>query len=276
MLLVPAVSNLAQRLLTAAVGIPILLALIYPAPAWVWVLFVMGVAAVSAHEYYRIVVADSRRMPWVGVLGSWAIIAPVSFFTEDPRVWISVTAGLPLLALLTMLVNPGEMAQVPRRAGLLALGLLYTGLLPAFVALLRLQRHGSHLIILVLAIAFLGDTGAYFAGRFLGRHKMYPSVSPKKTWEGSVGGLIASAGAAAVAHYWFLPELPLVHGLVLGVVLGALGQAGDLCESMLKRAYDVKDSGRVLPGHGGMLDRIDALLFAAPGLYIYVRWFELP
>ncbi len=276
MIWVPAVSNLAKRLLTAFVGIPILLALIYVAPPYIWAIFVMAVAAVSAREYYRIVLADSKRMPWVGVLGSWAIIGPVTFFADDVRVWISVAAGLPLVSLLTMLAKPGDMKEVPKAAGLLALGLCYTGILPAFVALLRYQDHGSHLIILILAISFMGDTGAYFSGRFLGRHKLYPSVSPKKTWEGAIGGLFASAGGAAVAHFWFLPELPLVHGLILGAVLGALGQAGDLCESMLKRAYDVKDSGNILPGHGGMLDRIDALLFAAPGLYLFVRWMELP
>jgi phosphatidate cytidylyltransferase len=270
------VSNLGKRLLTAAVGVPILLALISVAPAWGWVVFVMGVAAVSAREYFRIVVADSRRMPIVGILGAWAIIVPLSLYPDDPRVWLSVAAGIPLLSLLTMLAKPGEMTHVPHRAGLLALGLLYTGLLPAFVALLRLRPEGSRLIILVLAIAFLGDTGGYFAGRLFGRHKLYPSVSPKKTWEGSVGGLLASAGAAVVAHAWFLPGLPLAHAAGLGVALGALGQAGDLCESMLKRAYDVKDSGNLLPGHGGMLDRIDAVLFAAPGLYLYVAWSGLP
>jgi phosphatidate cytidylyltransferase len=202
-------------------------------------------------------------------------MAPLIFFQGDDRVFLSVAAAIPLVALIAMLANPGEMKQVPHRAGLLALGLLYTGVLPTFVALLRFHPQGSHLIVLVLAISFLGDTGAYFAGRFLGRHKLYPSVSPKKTWEGAVGGLIASAGAAAVAHFYFLPSLPLGIGLALGAVLGALGQAGDLCESMLKRAYDVKDSGRILPGHGGLLDRIDALLFAAPGLYLAVRWLEI-
>lgn len=276
MVWVPAVSNLVKRLLTAFVGIPILLGLIYVAPPLVWGIFVMGVTAVAAREYYRIVAADSKRMPVVGILGNWAITGPVIFFTDDVRLWISIAAGLPLIALLTMLAKPGEMKEVPSRAGLLSFGLLYTGVLPAFVGLLRFQDHGSHLIILILTISFMGDTGAYFSGRFLGRHKLYPSVSPKKTWEGAIGGLFASAGGAAIVHFVLLPELPLVHALILGAVLGALGQAGDLCESMLKRAYDVKDSGNILPGHGGILDRIDALLFAAAGLYLYTVWLDLP
>ena len=125
---------------------------------------------------------------------------------------------------------------------------------------------------LTFSIAFLGDTGAYFTGRALGRHKLYPALSPKKTWEGAVGGLASSAGAAAIAHFWYLPELPLIPGLILGAAAGAMGQAGDLCESMIKRAHGVKDSGTLLPGHGGMLDRIDALLFAAPVLYIGLLW----
>ncbi len=268
-------SNLSQRLLTAAVGVPILLALIFLAPPWGWTAFIMLAASVAAREYYRIVAADSKRMPWVGIIGGLAIIGPLVFFPGDERVCLSVAGALPLYSLLAMLAHPGEMKEVPRRAGLLALGLLYTGVLPAFVALLRYHPQGSYLIVLVLTIAFLGDTGAYFAGRFLGRHKLYPAVSPKKTWEGAVGGLLASAGAAALAHFWYLPELPLLTGLILGAGLGALGQMGDLCESMLKRAYDVKDSGQILPGHGGLLDRIDALLFAAPGLYLAVRWLEI-
>jgi len=267
------VSNLAQRLITAAVLIPILLAVIYLLPPIAFVGVVCAAAAAAAYEYYNIVAPKSRRLRIVGPIVSVALVAVVPHFADDARVWATVGAALPLLALLTFMFRPGDLTEATRLAGTFGLGLIYTGVLPIFVALLcTVPDHGPHLVFLMLSIAFLGDTGAYFTGRAVGRHKLYPALSPKKTWEGAVGGLIASAGGAAVAHFWYLPELPLVPGLILAAGAGAMGQAGDLCESMLKRAHGVKDSGRLLPGHGGMLDRIDGLLFAAPVLYIGLLW----
>jgi phosphatidate cytidylyltransferase len=126
-------------------------------------------------------------------------------------------------------------------------------------------------------IAWFSDTAGYFVGRSLKGPKLYPSVSPNKTWSGSVGGLAGSASAAVLAHFVFMPELPLARGILAAVITGAFGQAGDLCESLMKRSAGVKDSGGILPGHGGILDRIDALLFAGLGLYIAVRsgWLAL-
>jgi phosphatidate cytidylyltransferase len=270
------VSNLLQRILTAAVGVPIVIWLIYWAPWWAFSLFIVAITAVTAYEYYRIVGGLSRRMRFLGPALSVAIVSVLIAFPEDIRAWISVALLLPLAAFLALLARPGDLKVVPGRVGLFSLGMLYTGVLPSLVALLhRIPDHGPDYVILLLSIAFLGDTGAYTAGRLFGRHSLSPAVSPKKTWEGSVGGLFFSALAALVAHYWYLPELPLLIGLVLGVVLGAMGQVGDLCESMLKRAFDVKDSGQILPGHGGMLDRIDGVIFVATGLYLAKLWIPM-
>lgn len=266
-------SNLATRLATAGVAVPILLGVIYLAPPWAFPALVCLAAAVAAREYYAIVAPGARSLRLIGPAGSAAMVAAVSAFPTDLRVWATVLALLPLTSLITLLARPGRIEDSSRLAGTLGLGLAYTGLLPCFVSLLhRSGPVGPDLVVLLLTIAFLGDTGAYFAGRALGRHKLYPAVSPKKTWEGAVGGLLASAGAAVLAHAWYLPELPLVPGVVLAAAAGAMGQAGDLSESLLKRAHGVKDSGRLLPGHGGMLDRIDALLFAAPVLYLGLLW----
>ena len=131
------------------------------------------------------------------------------------------------------------------------------------------RQDGAYWVILLLSVVWMGDTGAYFAGRAFGKHKLHPKVSPKKTWEGALGGLVASLGAGALAAGWYLPAFPWL-GLVVAVLPAAiLGQAGDLCESVLKRTCGVKDSGRILPGHGGILDRVDALVFAAPILVAY-------
>jgi phosphatidate cytidylyltransferase len=270
------VSNLLQRVLTAAVAVPLLIWLVYWAPPLAFTGLVVLAACLCAREFYSIVATGVRRLAWLGPALSGGIVAALTFFPEDPRAWAAIAASLPVAALLVFLVKPGDLSKVPPLVGAMALGTLYTGVLPALVALLhRVPEHGPDLIVLLLTISFLGDTGAYAAGRLFGRHKLYPAVSPKKTVEGSLGGLVASAGAALLASLWYLPELPVIPGLALGIGLGALGQAGDLCESLLKRACGVKDSGRLLPGHGGLLDRIDATLFAACGLYLILLFTPL-
>jgi len=126
-----------------------------------------------------------------------------------------------------------------------------------------------------LTCTWFSDTGAYFAGRFIGPawpKKLYESVSPKKTVIGGLGGVAASFGALALAKLWYLPTLTWLDCALVAIPANVLGQTGDLCESMLKRSVGVKDSGALLPGHGGMLDRIDALLFTAPYIYFYARW----
>jgi phosphatidate cytidylyltransferase len=121
----------------------------------------------------------------------------------------------------------------------------------------------------VLMTAFFGDTLAYFAGRAFGKTKLYPAISPGKTRAGAVGGMAGSFLAAALANLWFFKDLGWGHGAAITLVGSALGQSGDLVESMLKRSCGVKDSGKLLPGHGGMLDRIDAVLLIAPWVYLY-------
>jgi phosphatidate cytidylyltransferase len=132
---------------------------------------------------------------------------------------------------------------------------------------------GAGAVVLALGLAWFTDTGAYFAGRFLGRHKLYEAVSPNKTVEGAAGGLVASVAWAVGASMTYLRgALPLSHACLLGVVGGALGQAGDLGESLLKRSTGVKDSGTFVPGHGGVLDRVDATIVTAVVVFLYAQW----
>jgi phosphatidate cytidylyltransferase len=125
---------------------------------------------------------------------------------------------------------------------------------------------------MTLMFAWMPDSAAYFAGRAFGRTKLYEAVSPKKTREGFVGGLLGGVVGALLAHFWYLPQIPLAHAVGLAVVCACVGQLGDLVESLLKRSTDIKDSGNILPGHGGLLDRIDGLLFVAPLVYLYALW----
>ena len=156
--------------------------------------------------------------------------------------------------------------------GKVALAFLYVSLPLALLLLIDRHPRGNLWILFLLAVIFLGDTGAFYFGRFFGKRKLYASVSPGKTWAGAFGGLLFSVLSGLFFSQLFrLGEFPLKTGLLAGC-LGVCGQIGDLVESMIKRSAGVKDSGRILPGHGGMLDRVDALLFAIPVLYVYLTW----
>ncbi len=150
------------------------------------------------------------------------------------------------------------------------LGTTYVGLLSG--SLIRLRHdfpEGSKLVYFLLLVVWLGDSGAYYVGKTFGKHKLSPRISPKKTVEGLFGGVAASIITAVTIHFTFFPEFPLLHAIIAGVILSFAGVVGDLAESMWKRSASVKDSGTLIPGHGGFLDRFDSILFTAPILYFY-------
>ena len=143
------------------------------------------------------------------------------------------------------------------------------------VALVRRDvPEGPSFVVMTLMFAWFGDTGGYFAGRFLGKRKLYEAVSPKKTVEGAFGGLAGSVVGGLSAHFLYMPSIPLEHVVPLAIVASVFGQAGDLAESLIKRSTGVKDSGQIVPGHGGILDRVDALLFVSACVYLYTIWFR--
>jgi phosphatidate cytidylyltransferase len=153
------------------------------------------------------------------------------------------------------------------------MGFFYIGLLPAFAYRLLVLPNGLYWFISLLAIVFAGDTLAYVFGSLWGKTKIMPKISPKKTLEGSIGGLIGST-TAAVISLWFVPGAPIWAVVLLGLIVGAVAQLGDFFESMLKRVANVKDSGKIMPGHGGILDRLDGVFFAAPILLIGASFIE--
>jgi phosphatidate cytidylyltransferase len=172
---------------------------------------------------------------------------------------------------LYYLFSFGRIETVAARAALAFTGIIYCGLFLTSMAVLKrdLGTHGSYVLLMVLISAWFSDTGGYFAGRALGGPKLYPAVSPNKTWAGAIGGVLTAAVGAVVLKQFFYP--PLSWEATLGMVIpgSVLGQLGDLCESLIKRSCGVKDSGSLLPGHGGILDRIDAVLFIAPYFYLF-------
>lgn len=186
---------------------------------------------------------------------------------------ISMDLVLPagtLLVFSAVLVRPAPLETSIFRVGALGLGVVYCGALMPYLARLRDLNQGLALALMALFCTWAADTMAYFTGRILGRNKLYPAVSPGKTLEGGVGGWVGAVAVAFFIRWVFDLDLSPLHTALVGTVAAVFGIIGDLCESMLKRSVGAKDSSRLIPGHGGVLDRFDAAMFVAPAIYIYI------
>ena len=265
-----------KRVLTALVLGPLVWALLRFAPAWAFSLTVALVIAGGVWEAYGILAArGAKPLRWLGLACALTVAATFDTSTSfDLSLGISLTFGTMAIAIAAMSVrdNPADMLDAIQAT---LLPVLVVGLTLAHLIGLRSigDEVGRDLIFLLFMCVMLADTAAYYVGSAVGRRKMAPRLSPKKSWEGAIAAVIVSIGAAWLARAWFYPEIPLKHALIVGALLGPAGILGDLVESVFKRAAGVKDSGRLLPGHGGLLDRIDSLLFAAPILYYYSMTF---
>lgn len=266
--------NHLHRWITALILLPLVIYLLYRGGA-AFAGFVAVVAALAMWEYVRIALpaADGRH---VGPLSLLALVSAPSL------VWTAHAASRDFLLLVLFLNFLASAAWVLFRfsAGTAALergarqcgGVLFIGLSLSFAVLIRDGSDGMAWLFLVLAVVFAGDVGAYYAGTRFGRRKLLPAVSPGKTVEGALGGVAANLLVGAVGKIIALPEMYWGGSLLCFALLGGAGQVGDLYESAFKRAAGVKDSGGLLPGHGGVLDRIDALLFALPVAYLFKRF----
>ncbi|UJR85055.1 Hypothetical protein I5071_71340 [Sandaracinus amylolyticus] len=264
--------NTLARLGTALIGIPILLYLMFWAPWWGFQILVAGAIARASHELFRITHHDAKSMHALGVVMSLATTAVLVFLRDNADALLGLVLGLGAVGALGGLLAPLPYDRAGARVAWLIGGPLYVGGLLGTVAVLHTLDKGGAWVLLAMWLAWASDTGAYFAGRYFGKTKLYPAVSPSKTVQGSIGGLLGSLTGGLAAHFGFLPELPLVDAILLALIGGALGQMGDLVESLVKRSTGVKDSGSILPGHGGLLDRVDALMFTALACLIYASW----
>ena len=269
-----AASNLKVRLLTAAVVVPPLLWLLFRGPAWGFFLLVVVATAIAADELFRMTHPADVVARVVGIVTTLGVSVALYMKGSDPRVLLTLLFLVPLLGLMVPLWRLGEIPSAALRTFAGVTAPFYLGGLLVALAMLRRDAGavGPHYVFLCLTFAWLADTGGYFFGRFLGKRKLYEAVSPKKTRAGFVGALLGAEVGALLAHFVYLPSIPLAHALLLGLVAGAFGQFGDLVESLLKRSTGIKDSGSIVPGHGGMLDRLDALIIVAPIVYLYVLW----
>ena len=261
--------NLVVRIVTALVLLPAVVVLLVLG-GW-WTAGLVAVAAGACALEYELITqrrlgpAEILAVIGAGLIPLGAAMHPVGFTMV--AAWI--LWGVFVAASVQSLFTP-EREHAPTRTAHVVTGCLYGGLGLGPIAALRVGPEGLQWVISALVITWANDTCAYFAGRLFGRHKLHPAVSPNKTWEGFAGGAVGSVGGMFIARWVAFPALTSVDCVALGLLGAVLGPLGDLCESLLKRAHGVKDSGTLIPGHGGLLDRVDALLFNAPAVYLYV------
>jgi phosphatidate cytidylyltransferase len=264
--------NLAERAISAVVLLPLAIWLTWLG-GWPFAALVAIAAGLCAVELL-LMFGRLRLAEWYGVAiaGGIPLLAALHRGQNLLPDWSTLALALATLGLLGLLLfTHEEQAEVPARAGRVTLAWLYCGLLASTLVGLRVQG-GTPWVVLAFVVTWANDTVAYFAGMLFGKHKLYEKVSPKKTWEGFAGGAAGSVLGALVIRSTMLPELPVPMAVLLGAGASVLGPMGDFTESLLKRAAGVKDSGKLIPGHGGLLDRIDALLFVVPWVYLFVLW----
>lgn len=265
-----------SRIVTAIIALPILIASIYF--SWLWPLFIAIAATamvLGLHEFWLL--AKKRGMkPDVGVGFMGAAGLFVGFFfdapSKAPQLLLLTLIAFVIAALAAEMLRGAPFDKMLSSIGATVLGVLYVVLLGGHLVSLRTgfdAKLSMHLLSFFFLVIMGSDIGAYYTGRALGRHKLAPKISPGKTWEGAIGGMAASLLMAALAHYWFFPELSLKAALPLAAAMNVFGVLGDLTESALKRSAGAKDTAQTLPGHGGFLDRLDSLLFNAPVLYYF-------
>jgi len=269
------------RVLTAVVVLPFLIAsILIPWLKWLFVAMAGAAMALGLFEFYvlskRLQLKPDTSAGFLGAIGIFVVslyfgdIAVNLLLTQ--LVLIVLTAGVLIAAAL----RGTDFEKMIASAGATVLGVLYIALLGSHLLSIRMgitQLLSAHLLSFFFLILMGADAGAYYTGRAIGKHKLAPKISPGKTWEGVFGGLVAALAMAAVSHYWFFRELPLKWALPLALVMTIVGILGDLTESALKRGAGAKDAANILPGHGGILDRLDSLLFNAPLIYYFARFY---
>jgi len=265
------ISSHAQRLVTGILVLVPVLWVIAAGPYWTWTAMVLLAAFLGLREFQHLVVSEvqsSRK--WRVLYYSGGLFLPAGAALGGPTgLHCGLILGL-FGALLGMLACSPLNSNGIRRLAHCTLGWLYIPYLLSYVLLIGQGTPGRRWLLFTLAVVVCSDAGAYYCGSTLGRHKLYEAVSPKKTVEGAVGGLLLSVLAGVGIGQLFLPERTIPQTLVLSLALALISQTGDLIESMMKRMSGKKDSSGLLPGHGGILDRLDSLLFVFPTSWLFL------
>jgi phosphatidate cytidylyltransferase len=258
------------RELTALVLAPIFIYIVGWSHPYVYDATIAAIGALALYEFLVLGRHKGYTLPIPLCIGVMLVI--IASFVLEP---LSVEMGVFLALLLiptAYVFGKSDLEQALPSSALAITATLYVGMLGG--SLIRLRNDfppeiGPKLIFFLMLVVWLGDAGAYYVGKQFGKHKLSPRISPKKTIEGLAGGITTSIITAVVIHFTFFPQFPLLHAIIAGVILSTAGVIGDLAESMWKRSAAVKDSGTLIPGHGGFLDRFDSIFFTTPILYVY-------
>jgi len=268
--------NLIKRFWTALILLSLVFIVLFYGRAWVVFAFLQLVILGCLIEFYNL--ARRRKLhPRTGIGIALALFLGASFLFKGLPLALCLFAGLVLIGFdYVVLTRTVESAvRVTESISVTVFGAVYLGLTLNFFLPLR-EEFGVGFVLFLMAVIFLGDTGAFFVGKAIGRHRMTPIASPHKTWEGAVGGLITAGFSAWAAQAVFLPAADTLAAVGAGLAVSLVAQVSDPLESLFKRAAGVKDSSNLLPGHGGFLDRVDSLIFAAPFFYFVLRYLWKP
>jgi len=268
-----------KRILTAVGILPFLIASILISSLW-WLFVLLAAAAMvlGLWEFY-LLAKKLKLQPEVaaGYLAGAALITiPLQNDPANVLLVLFVIIAVTIGTMIAFTLRGGPFDKMIASVGTTLLGVLYVPLLGSHLVALRTgfpQPLSADLLSFFFLVLMGSDAGAYYTGRALGKRKLAPSISPGKTWEGAVGGVVAALLMADLAHFWFFPQLPLKYAMPLAGIMAVLGILGDLAESALKRGAGAKDAANILPGHGGILDRLDSLLFNAPLIYYFARFY---
>ncbi|MBR34514.1 MAG: phosphatidate cytidylyltransferase [Nitrospinae bacterium] len=255
-----------KRIISAIVFLPAFFLIVQYGNATVFFVFLSAILLAALFEFYTLLIQNGQKcMIYAGMILGW-FIALAFFINHNQLNPLSIVILLMGLFFIKLFSKQPVNFVVEEISNTL-FGVLYVAFLLSYIIFIRKEEAGRQLIFMLFLIIWLGDTLAYYIGTSAGKHLLAPSISPNKSIEGAIGGLLGSIGGALLAHYWFYPSISIANCTILGLVTGIAGQMGDLCESILKRNLNVKDSGFLVPGHGGLLDRLDSVLFSAPVFY---------
>jgi phosphatidate cytidylyltransferase len=273
---------LVKRIISASIAIPLISTLIYRGSKRIFFIIILITAGLALYEFFKMSFSSDRRfMKAFSLCLGLMTLAAINYYQDylifdyTPEINFLAPASYALIVATIFIFSLIQLIRYPKSIivrndfFVLLFGIGYVCLFLSFLLFIRSQAGGVQWIFFILFVLWMGDSGAYCVGTLIGRRKLLPAVSPNKTVEGAIGGLLASLLTGFACKTIFLPELAGVHCFFLTLAIALAGQAGDLSESTLKRLQGVKDSGNLLPGHGGILDRIDSLLFAAPVAYYY-------
>ncbi len=260
---------LRKRIITALWGIPLLIVVIWFDEPVSWFTFFVGIwGLLSVYEFYK-VVSISRIWPITVFGGIWTVLFIVRPHLDVDIYYPLLVISMAILPMIYLLLYRSRKAIFPTWVWTIA-GIIYVGLLLSYLVDLRLEA-GRNWVFLAILATFASDTMAYFIGKAFGRHLLAPHISPNKTWEGAIAGVAGAAAISLVFTISWSLQLPINCGqaVLLGVIISIFGQFGDLLESLFKRYHGVKESGNLMPGHGGLLDRMDSVVFAGVVVYLY-------